>query len=113
MLRLTVASVLMTALCCVALCGMAFADSAPMNDTYNTAFHVWDVCGRGDCGKAKCNPCPKPCAPKCEPCSPVTCSPPPCPPPAKCCPKPVCDYPDPCDREEGDFARNTVSRQDA
>jgi hypothetical protein len=43
----------------------------------------------------------------------VTCSPPPCPPPAKCCPKLVCDYPDPCDRGEGDFARNTVSRQDA
>ena len=72
MLRLTVASVLMTTLCCVALYGMAFADSAPMNDTYNTAFHVWDVCGRGDC-KPNCDPCkPKcdPCKPKCDPCCP-------------------------------------------
>jgi hypothetical protein len=104
---------LLGAMVCFGTWANALADGGVVNETYNTAFHVWDVCCRGvdKC----CDPCKPCCEPCCKPCCEVeTCTPEPCcPVPEKCCPEPVCEYPGPCDRETGEFARNTRSRSGA
>jgi len=124
MRKLFMAAILVFAVTCFAGASVVSAgDCCPSKCKVNTC--TKECKPKCDPCKPKCDPCkPKcePCKPKCEPCKPKcapcckpkTCTPKPCcEEPTKCCPKPIEEYPDACDRLDGELSRNTVSRGDA